>query len=779
MSTELRGILVVPGPVGGEADRSRLFLVSGLIALGLCLAAPSVAGTRARFESLPPPVPDEVIVPSPNPDPGVPVVDDGKRRLGSTGRTGDPSAPEQGQRSRVHLGTGRFLGAPRPSGAPAAREVRTHTLNLSEVSVQEAAAAVLGDILKVNYTIDPKIEGRITVQTTDPVSREGAAELFMAALRSVGAAMVQAGGAVRIVPVDQATAGARIATSDRSPSPLGSGVRVISLKYVAAADMKRLLEPIASYGGIVRVDQSRNALVVSGSAQEIASIREAVAVFDVNVMRGMSFALVPLRSMDPEEAVESLNRAFASNTEGALGGMVQFVPNKRLRSVLIIAKQPDYLLQGKAWIRTMDGIAAGSAKELYTYVLRNRQAKDVVDVLNAMFSSEIATREVRSPRPTRSGVGDGPQAAPVAVADATGQPFSVGGGVPGGASSPGFVGSDRFLDTPLPRNDDAAPYRSATIGTGAIDTEPRIKIVADPSQNALLVMASEPDYRRVERVLLNLDVLPNQVLIEATIAEVSLTDELRFGVRWFFQNKSGGRSGTFSDLLTGAVGSAFPGFSFVARAGGGQVTLNALNDVTRVNVLASPSLMVLDRKTAVLQIGDQVPITTQSAQSVLTPGAPVVNSIAYKDTGVILSVTPRINESGRVLLDIEQEVSTVSRTSSSNIDSPTFGRRKVKTTVVVNTGESITLGGLIQDRTTESETQVPVLGDIPIIGKAFKDRQSLVEKTELVIMLTPRVVRDLNEAAAVTEEYRMRVRSFLPTRDPVRRLLGHTKRTLE
>ena len=175
--------------------------------------------------------------------------------------------------------------------------------------------------------------------------------------------------------------------------------------------------------------------------------------------------------------------------------------------------------------------------------------------------------------------------------------------------------------------------------------------------------------------------------------------------------------------------------------------------------------MVVDKKTATLQIGDQVPITTQSAVSVLTPGAPVVNSVAYKDTGVILYVTPRINESGRVLLDIEQEVSTVSRTTTSDIDSPTFGRRRVKTTVVVNDGEGITLGGLIQDRSTAGAAQVPVLGDIPLFGNAFKEKRDLVEKTELVIMLTPRVVRDLNEANAVTAEYRTKVEAFTPTRD--------------
>jgi len=199
--------------------------------------------------------------------------------------------------------------------------------------------------------------------------------------------------------------------------------------------------------------------------------------------------------------------------------------------------------------------------------------------------------------------------------------------------------------------------------------------------------------------------------------------------------------------------------------------LNALNDVTTVNVLASPSLMVLDKKTATLQIGDQVPITTQSAVGVLTPGAPIVNSVA---------VTPRINEAGRVLLDIEQEVSTVSRTNTSNIDSPTIGRRRVKTTVIVNNGEGIALGGLIQDRSTQKATQVPVLGDIPIIGNAFKDKENSIEKTELLIMLTPRVVRDLNEAQAVTEEYRSKVEAFAPRpRSPVQKIKHNAARVVE
>jgi general secretion pathway protein D len=313
-----------------------------------------------------------------------------------------------------------------------------------------------------------------------------------------------------------------------------------------------------------------------------------------------------------------------------------------------------------------------------------------------------------------------------------------------------------------------------------IDGEPRIKLVADVPNNALVIRATQADYKRVERVIANLDIVPNQVLIEATICEVTLTDDLKFGVRWFVRSKGGTQAASFTSALDGAISSVFPGFSWIYKAGSTQVTLNALNTLTRVNVLASPSLMVLDGRTASLQIGDQVPITTQTATSVITPGAPIVNSVSYKDTGVILTVTPRINEAGRVLLDIEQEVSSVTQTTSSNIDSPTFGRRRVKTSVLVNDGEAVTLGGLIQNKKTFTADQVPVLGNIPIIGNAFKDKDDKIEKTELIILLTPKVVRDLTEAQQVTSEYRRRIGEFAPRRrDPVRQFEHDVKRTLQ
>jgi len=279
------------------------------------------------------------------------------------------------------------------------------------------------------------------------------------------------------------------------------------------------------------------------------------------------------------------------------------------------------------------------------------------------------------------------------------------------------------------------------------------------------------------RFIGSLDVMPKQVMIEATIAEVTLTDELKFGVRWYMQKKNA--TGTFTDVAAGALGSVFPGFSYAFAVKSLSETVNALNTITDVNVISAPSLTVMDNKTAVLQIGDEVPISTGSAVSTLTTGAPVVNSISYKDTGIILGMTPRINASGRILLDLEQEVSTVAATTSSGIDSPTIHKRRIRTSVVVNNGEALALGGLIQDSKTVSRNQTPILGDIPLIGNVFRQKDNQIGKTELIIIIVPHLMRNGSEARRVTDEYRRelainappRVRGSRTMENAVRRIL--------
>jgi general secretion pathway protein D len=327
------------------------------------------------------------------------------------------------------------------------------------------------------------------------------------------------------------------------------------------------------------------------------------------------------------------------------------------------------------------------------------------------------------------------------------------------ASNSGFDTVSPAL-TPVATDSATAPSPSSTVEVvvPAISspTAKPARILADEANNSLVILASAEEYQLLEQVITLLDVTPNQVMLEATIAEVTLSDDLQFGVTWFLQEGEFGVG--FSDLESGAVASLFPGFSLLAQGTDGRAALNAVASVTDVKVLSSPTLMVLDNRTATLQVGDQVPIVTQTSVSTTDPNAPIVNSVELRDTGVILKVTPRVNEGGRVMLDIEQEVSDVIETRTSGIDSPTIQQRKIKTSVAVDNGSTIALGGLIRDKVTDGHSKIPLLGDIPGVGQLFRSTNQRTERTELVVLITPRVVGGLDDARRVTKELTDRMR---------------------
>jgi general secretion pathway protein D len=661
-------------------------------------------------------------------------------------------ANTRGGQSTVIEGSGRFVGEPTTGsiGRPSEDVTDGVTLNLVNVPAPQAAKTILGDILSVRYTVDPGIEGKITIQTPKPVAKSAVIDLFQSALRSNNAAIVNTNGMYRIVAADQAAIGASLRTED-SPDAgemIGTGLQVVQLKYVAASEIRRVLETIAPRGGIVRTDDARNLITLSGNRQDISTMMEAIELFDIDIMKGMSFALVPVKTSQPDAIAGELKTVFASDHEGPMAGMVQFLPNKRLGAILVISPQSQYLRRAETWIRRLDAQAQGSEKQLFTYSVQNRRAQELVDVLQSMFSSDSAgTSARRNVAPTYQEASVQSTPAP----QASGAASAMSGFTKTSASASAAPnGSSRI---PVASgNVSASSGSTVQLGADSATDGPRVKIVADEAKNAILIEATRTDYQRLLQVVASLDVMPNQVLIEATIAEVTLNDDLKFGVRWFMQKKNA--SYTFSDAASGAVSSVFPGFSYALTAANVAATLDALNQITSVNIVSSPSLTVMDNKTAVLQIGDQVPITTQSATSVLTTGAPIVNSVSYKDTGVILSMTPRINESGRVLLDIEQEVSSVAQTTSSSIDSPTIRQRKIKTSVVVNDGDALVLGGMIQESKSIGRSQIPILGDIPFLGNAASSKDNAISKTELVILIRPHVIRNLSEARFITEEYR-------------------------
>ncbi|WP_334376772.1 type II secretion system secretin GspD [Bradyrhizobium sp. AZCC 1719] len=640
-------------------------------------------------------------------------------------------------------------------------------LNLASVPLQQAAKTVLGDMIGVNYVVDPRVDGVISVQTTRPVSKAEALEMFQAALAPIGAVLVQSRGTYRIAPTDQAATGAIVTGDGPADSAIaGNGVRVVSLKYVSATEVARVLEPMVPKGAIVQADDARNILALKGSPAEIESMLDSISVFDVDVMKGMSFAVVPVKTAQPEKMVDELKAIFASEKEGPLKGRVRFIANTRLGAILVVTSQPSYLPRAQTWIRRLDAKAAGSERQLHVYQVQNRPVAELAGVLQSMFSNEMKvvkqpTRSV-SPRSKQASFSGSSARSPGPGGSVTDMDQGAAAGLLRGGVNPGnndLQSLQRALNNePDALTADTMEPQPSANGAGG---EPPLKIVADETKNSLLIMANDRDYQRVLRVIQGLDVVASQVLIEAVIAEVTLNDKLQYGVQWQL-SKKGTPTASFSNALTGGVASVFPGFNYAVNAASIASTLSALNAITRVNVISTPSLMVLDNKTARLQIGDQVPITTQTATSTVTAQTAIVNSITMQDTGVILSVTPRINESGRVQLEIEQEVSAVVKTTSSGIDSPTIQQRRVKTTVVVNDGEVLALGGMIQEQASKTSNQIPLLGDIPGLGAAFSNRGDQVQKTELVILITPKVVRDGTEGRLVTEEYRRKMHVYMP-----------------
>lgn len=657
----------------------------------------------------------------------------------------------------VEGGDGRMIGSAvaKSSSTTANGNV---VLNLANVPLQQAAKTVLGDLIGVNYVVDPRVDGVVSVQTSNPVSKADALELFQTAIAPIGAVLVQNRGIYRIAPADQAATGAVSTVRDATNSAVtGNGVRIVQLKYVAATEVARVLEPMVPKGAIVQADDARNIIALKGSQAEIDSMLDSVSIFDVDVMKGMSFAVVPVKAAQPEKMVDELKAVFASDKEGPLKGRVRFIANTRLGAILVVTSNPSYLPRAQSWIRRLDARATGTEPQLHVYQVQNRTAAELAGILQSMFSQEM-----KVVRPTSRNVSPKSRQVSFGSEQAKSQTTGFGGSDPGmqaGLGKPADpLGASRSSNADL----DGQPADMADNNSASNSpAEPIMKIVADDTKNSLLIMANDRDYQRVLRVVQGLDVVASQVLIEAVIAEVTLNDDLQFGLQWQFA-KNGTPTATFSNALAGGVAASFPGFNYAVNTANIAATLSALNALTHVNIISTPSLMVLDNKTARLQIGDQVPITTQSATSTVTAQTAIVNSITMQDTGVILSVTPRINESGRVQLDIEQEVSSVVKTTTSNIDSPTIQQRRVKTTVVVSDGEVLALGGMIQDSASKSSNQLPILGDIPGIGAVFANRKDSVQKTELVILITPKVVRDGTESRLVTEEYRRKMNVYMP-----------------
>jgi general secretion pathway protein D len=613
-----------------------------------------------------------------------------------------------------------------------------YVLNFDNADIRDVAKAVLNDMLGVGYAVDPAVQGAITLRTARPLTREAVLPAFEEALKLAGAALVPGASGYQIVPLQGAAQRGALGTAGNALQP-GYQVRIVPLRYVAVSEIQRALEPLVAPGTVVPGDPRASFVTLSGTTGEIERAERAIGLFDVDWLRSQSFGLFPLRYSSAKVVAESLIDVVGK--QGPLAGLVQITPIEHLNSILVVSRNISYVNQMRGWIERFDRGRDVLKPRLFVYHVQSGRARDLAAVLARVFSQPGAKS---GPASTAD------EAAPDTIAPGGTPNAPVGpgtlitasrGGAPAGLSTGQIALSARPLG--------AQPGADATAngaGTEASD----IRITADETNNALLITATPARYVQVEAALARLDVVPLQVMLEASIAEVNVTDTFKYGVQAAFEK--GALSALSSQVAATALGVSTGGLSAAYIKSDIKATLDLLSTFTKVRVISAPKIMVLNNRTASIQVGDQVPIATSSAVSTITTNAPIVNTIQLYDTGIILKVTPRVNRSGLVLMELSQEVSASVPTSTSSIDSPTIQQRRVSTSVAVADGQTIAIGGLIRDSRTNSRKGIPLLKDIPGLGAAFGVDNDGLDRTELIVLISPRVIRNPIDADHATEE---------------------------
>jgi general secretion pathway protein D len=700
--------------------------------------------------------------------------------------TPEPSVnTKYGPRSSSYYGT-----PPSPAGEPARDLVATmptsnggegFELNFENTPVTTVAKVILGDILSVGYTIDPRVQGTISLASGRPVPKGDILFVLENALRASNVALVRETSGYRLVPSPEAVGTGSIdRVADGNLPEAGYGITVIPLQHASVQTVTKLLDSFAMKAGSIRADAGRNILIIQGTGAERRAAVETVLSFDADWMRGQSVGIYPVSNTAPEPVIAELEKIMDSG-EGGLGqGLVKFQAIARLNAVLVVSRKPELLRTAATWIHRLDNSSAASVG-VRVYRVRYGEARQLARVLNDMFvggssgtldspanqlapgggstlSSTLSSAERLSggpTSPTTSGIREVRPLTPTgSTGDSTAGPTGPAGGPLSGARGfGGAIGPGGGIGA------------GGTLGSGSTGQAilADVRITADVVNNALLIYANQENYRIIERTLIQLDRPQLQVAIELTIAEVTLTDALNYGVQFFLESSKLGFPPDVGSAINTAGGAvlaqALPGFNFlIGSAALPRFVLNALHNYTDVKVLSNPSLVVVDNQPATLQVGDQVPITTGSA-TVLSTSNTVVNTIDYRNTGIILRVVPRINSNGKVLLDIEQEISNVANNGNAGTLTPTLTQRRVKSSIAVTSGQTVLLAGLISETQDRTRSSIPLLDQLPPVGDLFANKHNRdVTRTELIIFIRPQIIRDGVDAALVAEELRSKLR---------------------
>ncbi|MBB2205322.1 type II secretion system secretin GspD [Gluconacetobacter takamatsuzukensis] len=662
------------------------------------------------------------------------------------------------------------------------------SLNFADTDIRDAAAQILTDILRVNYTIDPAVHGTVTLHTSAPLTNAQVLPALQVILAQVQAVLLHNDGLYRIVPSQGQPAGSppggpQAGVAGMTDNPALGGNILVPLRYAEAASLTRALQPFVQSGARLTPVDSSNAVIVSGDPAARNALVEVIHAFDVDWLSSQSYALLPVESGNAKDMASVLQTAL-HGSGGSLAQIVQVLPLTRVNAVLIVARNTRYIDDARRLFSLIERNRRATIRSWHIFYVQNSNVNDVTYTLQQAFTPDNVTA-----LPPGSTSGTASQLAQTGFTGGMSNAMgNLGGGGMGGGT--GGLGGNTGTTGGLGANattglaqggtqpatqgaagagQQAAPFNNPLLGgldsSASGESRPQgMRIISNGQHNAILVYATDQESDNVELMLNRIDIMPLQVRIDAVVAEVQLNDALQYGTQFFF--KSGGINGVLSTnsqtittgtLATAAFSHTLPGFIIGGASGGGApFAIDALQNVTTVHVLSSPQLMVQDNHPARLQVGQLVPVQIGSQSS--TIGTSIYNQFTYQPTGVIMEVTPHVSHAGLVTLDIAQEVSSVSSTSpvttTSTSTNPTFNDRSVSSRVVVQDGQTVGLAGLITENSSRANSGIPWLKNIPVLGFLAGNQNNNRQRTELLILITPHVIHDERDAVSLMEDLR-------------------------
>jgi general secretion pathway protein D len=617
---------------------------------------------------------------------------------------------------------------------------RTNTVNVNfeNADIKTVAHAILGDVLNVNYTIDPHVTGSISLSSRRPVPRGHLMVLLESALRAQGAVIIEQGGVYRIIPAKDATGVGQTNIGHEAGMP-GYGISALPLENISVESLNKILDGFGARPGSVRIDSGRNLLIVQGTTEERQAMIDTALAFDVDWMRHQTVGMFPVQNAMPDVVIKELGKVVDP-------AVVRLQPVGQ-SAIMAVSKSAKTIREVSTWVSRLDRLD-GTNENIHVYQLKNGDARKIASVLKSVFLGQSASQD------NAPSLNEKDEVAP-------------GGGTVTGSSAahammtPSASAKLASATDPKGMNDADRPSQEDSGAREGMANGAKMRITADTNNNSVVVYASAQDYRPVERALTVLDRPQLQVAIEATVAEVTLNDAMNYGVQAFLSSQ-GALGGSLINVTTPLPVAGTPGSNVLFPTANLQVILNALQTITDVRVLSSPSLVVVDNQPAVLQVGDTVPVTTSSATSVVSAGAPIVNQMSYVDTGVILRVIPRVHSNATVTLDVEQVVSQVKDDASAVTLTPTISQRRVKSTVSVANGQTAILAGLISEQRTNGGAGLPGIAGVPLIGGLLGNVAHSLQRTEIIVFIRPQIIRNSADAQRVAERLRGRMLGFNP-----------------